>query len=426
MGADIISILFFLFAIILAFVRKINIGIVALALAVPCAMLVGLPGKQIIAGVSSSLFITLVGITLLFSIINDTGALDLLAHKIVSLAGKRIWLIPILLVIAGWIIVGAGPGGIPVLAIMIPMGITIGLRVGYNPTMLALIGVAGMTGGRFSPITPESAIVLNAVEAAGFGGANVIPAIIANVTLSNIVTCIVLFILFKGYKVKAPETAVSLEKRSFETKHWISFGGILAMLALIIFANVNVGLAALIVSAVLLCCNIADDSKCIKAVPWGTILLVIGVGALLHIVAKTGGIDLMTKMLAGMMTPSTASAFMALSASLLSFVSSALGVVYPTMMPMSFGIAEQVGNVNPVALMSAVGAGGACSGISPMSTGGAMIIAIMAVELKEKFTKEAQNKLFIQLLLVAAVNVIVLMICAFLFFDIIANMLCPL
>lgn len=267
MGADIISILFFITAIVLAFIRKINIGIVALALAVPCTMLIGLPGKEIIAGVNGNLFITLVGITLLFSIVNDTGALGLLAHKIVAVAGRRLWLIPILL---------------------------------------------------------------------------------------------------------------------------------------------------------------ADDGKCIKSVPWGTILMVLGVGALLHIVAKTGGIALLTQILAGMMSPSTASTFMALSAGLLSFVSSALGVVYPTMMPMSVGIAQQIGGINPVALMSAVAAGGSCSGISPMSTGGAMIIAIMAVELKDRFTKEQQNKVFVQLLVIAGANLLVLMACTFLFFDVIANILCPL
>jgi di/tricarboxylate transporter len=428
MGADIISILFFITAIVLAFIRKINIGIVALALAVPCTMLIGLPGKEIIAGVNGNLSITLVGITLLFSIVNDTGALGLLAHKIVAVAGRRLWLIPILLFVAGGIITGAGPGGIPVLAIMIPMGIAVGIRVGYNPVMLSLIGICGMTGGRFSPITPETAIIFSALENTGISSASAVPAIIVNVTLFNAVVAVLLFIAFKGYKVKAPEQMERDEEgtKSFTTKQWISFGGIIAMLALIIFAKVNVGLAALIVSAVLLLCHIADDGKCIKSVPWGTILMVLGVGALLHIVAKTGGIALLTQILAGMMSPSTASTFMALSAGLLSFVSSALGVVYPTMMPMSVGIAQQIGGINPVALMSAVAAGGSCSGISPMSTGGAMIIAIMAVELKDRFTKEQQNKVFVQLLVIAGANLLVLMACTFLFFDVIANILCPL
>lgn len=427
MGADVISIVFFIAAIVLAFIRKINIGIVALALAVPCTMLIGMPGKEIIAGINGNLFLTLVGITLLFSIVNDTGALDLLAHKIVALAGKQLWLIPILLFVAGGLITGAGPGGIPVLAIMIPMGIAIGIRVGYHPVMLTLIGICGMTGGRFSPITPEAAIVFSAINDTAIAGNNVIPAIIANVTLANAVMAIVLFIAFKGYKVKAVDNQTTIsENHSFTQKQWISFGGILAMLALIIFLKINVGLAAMIISAILLLCHIADDGKCIKAVPWGTILMVLGVGALLHIVAKTGGISLMTDALASMMSSATASTFMALSSGLLSFVSSALGVVYPTMMPMSIGIAQQVGGVNPVALMSAVAAGGACSGISPMSTGGAMIIAIMAVELKDKFPKEKQNKVFVQLLIIAGGNLLVLMACAFLFFDVVANLLSPL
>lgn len=198
MGADIISILFFITAIVLAFIRKINIGIVALALAVPCTMLIGLPGKEIIAGVNGNLFITLVGITLLFSIVNDTGALGLLAHKIVAVAGRRLWLIPILLFVAGGIITGAGPGGIPVLAIMIPMGIAVGIRVGYNPVMLSLIGICGMTGGRFSPITPETAIIFSALENTGISSASAVPAIIVNVTLFNAVVAVLLFIAFKG------------------------------------------------------------------------------------------------------------------------------------------------------------------------------------------------------------------------------------
>ncbi len=426
MGADIISILFFIAAIVLAFIRKINIGIVALAVAVPCTMLIGMPGKEIIAGINGGLFLTLVGITLLFSIVNDTGALSLLAHKIVALAGHRLWLIPILLFVAGGIITGAGPGGIPVLAIMIPMGVAIGIRVGYNPVMLTLIGICGMTGGRFSPITPEAAIILSAVGNTTMLGEDVILAIIANVTLFNAIMAIVLFFAFKGYKVKAPQGQdEELHTQCFTRKHWIAFGGIAAMLALIIFAKVNVGLAAMIVSAVLLLCHLVDDSKCIKAVPWGTILMVLGVGALLHIVAKTGGIALLTKALASMMSPATAATFMSLSAGLLSFVSSALGVVYPTMMPMSIGIAQQISGINPVALMSAVAAGGSCSGISPMSTGGAMIIAIMAVELKDKFPKEKQNKVFVQLLIIAGVNLLVLMACAFFFFDVVANIFCP-
>ena len=111
--------------------------------------------------------------------------------------------------------------------------------------------------------------------------------------------------------------------------------------------------------------------------------MVLAVGSLLNIVNKMGGIDLMSNALAKIMTKGTATPFMGISAALLSLVSSALGVVYPTMMPMCADIAAQVGGVNPVALMAAVGAGGSLSGISPLSTGGALAMAALATALPQ-------------------------------------------
>ena len=101
-------------------------------------------------------------------------------------------------------------------------------------------------------------------------------------------------------------------------------------------------------------------------------------------------------------------------------VSSALGVVYPTMMPMCAGIASKLGAVHPVALMAAVGTGGSLSGVTPLSTGGALALAAMGSNLKG-FNKEIENKAFIQLFLAAAVGLLVTAIVSALFFNIIAN-----
>lgn len=81
MSMDLLAIILFLVAIILAFVRHVNIGIVALAMGVICVRIFGLTDKNLISGISSGMFCTLVGITLLFAIIKQTGALDLLAKK---------------------------------------------------------------------------------------------------------------------------------------------------------------------------------------------------------------------------------------------------------------------------------------------------------------------------------------------------------
>lgn len=290
--------------------------------------------------------------------------------------------------------------------------------------MLSLIGICGMTSGRFSPITPEGTIILSAVAKAGYTG-NVTPAIWVNAVLYNLILAVVIYIAFKGYKIKATPDAEVKQAEKFSGKQIVALLSILVMLFLIVYAKVNLGLAALSVAAVLLVFHVADDSKCIKAIPWNTIILVLGVGALLSIVAQAGGIALLSDGLSKIMSNSTATPLMSLSAGLLSLVSSALGVVYPTMMPMCIDIAKQIGGVNPAALMSAVAAAGAASGISPMSTGGALIIAAIVGEERINLTKEDENKLFVQLLIISMLTLVLLFAVSWLFYGPVANVFSP-
>ena len=419
------SLILFVAAIIIAFFRKNNIGVLAMTLGTIGIRFFGISDKQFIAGINIGLFTTLVGITLLFAIVIQTGVLDLIAKKIVGLAGKRIWLLPILIGLTGFILVGIGPGGVPVLAIIPPLAVSIARQTGYNPLMMALIGIMAMTPGRFSPLTPEGAIIISALEKSGLSQLAIL-AIIINTILTSLVVCLVLFVLFGGHKVKAKkDMEIMAVTEKFTSNQLKALGAIVLMLVLIIFGKVNIGLAALSCAAILLFFRVADDASCIKAMPWNTILMVLFVGALLRVVDKMGGISLMRDALASIMSPSTAASLTGFSAGLLGLVSSALSVVYPTMMPICVDLANQIGGTHPVALMSAVAEGGALAGTSPMSTGGALILAALGGELKKEFTKEYQNKVFAQLLLVSGINLVVLLICAFIFYGPIAQLICP-
>ena len=143
---DIIALLLFLGVIIIAFVRKNNAGILALAIGVIAVRIFGMDDKELYGAISNSMFTTLVGITLLFAIVNSTGALKLVAEKIVAASGKRVWLIPIAVFIAGFVVAGVGPGAIPALAIIPAMAVPVAITVGYNPVMLALIGEMWING----------------------------------------------------------------------------------------------------------------------------------------------------------------------------------------------------------------------------------------------------------------------------------------
>ncbi|MCC0633531.1 SLC13 family permease [Clostridioides sp. ZZV15-6388] len=418
---DVIALLLFLGVIILAFVRKNNAGILALAIGVIAVRIFGMDDKDLYGAISNSMFTTLVGITLLFAIVNSTGALKLVAEKIVAASGKRVWLIPIAVFIAGFVVAGVGPGAIPALAIIPAMAVPVAITVGYNPVMLALIGECGLMAGRMTPITPEGQIITTVAE--GVGIENVMPAVLACQTLSTIVFSIVLFIIFKGYKLKKPINVInSKEIEKFNVKQIISLISIVVMIAFIIIFDMNVGLAAFSVSAVLLLFNIAEDGECIKAIPWSTIVMVLGVGAMMTIVDAAGGIDLMSNALSSLMNSKTATPIMSISAGLMSMVSSALAVVYPTMMPMCVDIAKSVGGVDPLALIAAVGVGGSLAGVSPLSTGGALILAAMGSS-KKDFNKEEQNKVFVQLFIMSAVGLLVIAVVSVLFFNGIAHIM---
>lgn len=411
---DIISLVLFIVVILLAFFRKVNVGVVAVTFGVIMVRIFGLTDKDLIGGFSTSMFTTLVGITLLFAAITQTGALDLLARKIIALAGNKMWVLPIMVYIAGFVIAGVGPGAVPALAIIPALAAIIAVEVGFNPLMLVLIGEQGLMAGRMTPITPEAAIITGAAAEANI--ANVMPTILVCQTL-------VFWFIFKGHKVKQPLNPIergTLEK--FNAKQIISLLSILLMLVLLIFVKVNIGVAAFAVAGLLFLFGVADDGKALKSLPWGTIVMVLAVGSLLNIVNKMGGIDLMSNALAKIMTKGTATPFMGISAALLSLVSSALGVVYPTMMPMCADIAAQVGGVNPVALMAAVGAGGSLSGISPLSTGGALAMAALATALPNR-TKEDENKTFVQLFIYAGLAILILIVLCSTIYVPLANLL---
>lgn len=421
MAHDVISLILFIAVILLAFFRKVNVGVVALTAGVIAVRIFGLNDKALIGGISASMFTTLVGITLLFAAVTQTGALDLLARKIIALAGNRMWIIPIAVYIAGFIVAGVGPGAIPALAIIPALAAVIAVEVGFDPIMLVLIGEAGLMAGRMTPITPEAAIITAAAAEAGIEG--VMGTVLLCQTLVTIIYSLIMWFLFKGYKIKTPLKPIertAIEK--FNHKQVIALAGIVLMMVMLIFFKVNIGLAAFFVAGILFLFGVADDGKAIKALPWSTIVMVLAVGALLDIVNDMGGIDLLSAGMSSIMTKGTATPIMGISAGLLSLVSSALGVVYPTMMPMCAGIAEQVGGVNPVALMAAVGAGGSLAGISPLSTGGALAVAALGTAIPN-LTKEEENKRFVQLFIMAGIALLTLAICCATFYNPIAVLL---
>ena len=376
----------------IGFALKKNVGLIAVLAAAVFGSAAGYTDSQIIKGFSSSTFIMLLGVSLLCTIATNNGTLELAAKKFLRLSGGHVAITPVIIYLIGYIVAAIGPGCVPALGIAAALSLPLGKSTGYNSVMLAAIGQIGSMAGRFSPITPESVLIYNLASEQGITEYQTHTLIYA--TITTIVLSIVIFFVFKGFRIKEPQNKEKESLPAFTQKQIITLVGFLAMIVASAFFKRNVGLISFAVAVVLLLLNVADEKVVIKSVPWSTLMMVTGIGMLMNIVSDVGGVALMSNGLASIMTPKTAVAIQGLSAGILSWFSSAIGVVWPTMVPTVGAIAEQVG-VKPEGLITIMCMTASFAGFSPASTGGSLIMAANATD--PEFTKEKENKLFIQM-----------------------------
>lgn len=404
-----ITLIFLFGAIIVGFIRKVNVGIISIALAVLVGRLVGMNDTKIISGFSASLFIMLVGVTYLFSIVQINGTLELIAKKAVAVAGKRTWLIPIIVYMLGYLIAAVGPGAIPAIAIMAVFSVPLAIVMGADPIMLGAIGVIGTLGGRMTAITPEGILISDIATKQGV--TNVILPLLSNATISTVILAVLVYVYYKGYKVKGENPLKLSDLPKFNKYQQITILGVVVMIFAVTVLKVNVGLASFLVATILILLKVADEAQCLKAVPWGVLILITGVGVLMNIVISSGGINLLAKTLAKFMNSITAGPIIGITAGLMSWFSSALGVVFPTMIPTVGTIVKTVGgNVSSTELISAIGIAASVAGLSPASTGGALILASYVSS--TNCSKEEQNKKFIELFVMSVLAVLLVAVLA--------------
>lgn len=410
MNLGLISLLLLLAAIVIGFVRNANVGILCIGFSMILSIVYKINAKDILAGFSASLFVQMVGITYLFSIISGNGTLELLARKMVKLVGKKRHLIPLVMYVLGFLICAVGPGAIPSLAIIPVIAIPVAVSAGVNPIMTAIIGDLGVMSGRMSPLTPESAVVRELMEEQGMTG-NTVPIMIA-LMITAIVVALVVYVYYRGWEVKETQGEVIGKLPAFNRKQWMSLAGLVVLAAGALFFSWNVGLTGFLVGAVLVVLGCGEEKKAIAGIPWNVILMVMGVGILMNVISLSGGIDIMVSALEKVMGHRTAAMIMAIAAGVMSFFSSGLGVVFPTLIPTASGLAAGL-SVDPVVLVAVIVIGGTVSGFTPVSTTGALIMAGVAQQ-PDSEKNFPQNRLFTELFAVSFLALGVLAIFALL------------
>ncbi len=405
-----LSLVFLLIAIFLGFFRKMNTGLLSIAFALVLGRMAGVADAEIIKGFNASLFLMLLGVTYLFSLAQLNGTLDLLAQKVIALAGKRIYLIPIIIYVFSTILAAIGPGTVPTMAIMMVFSMALAAEMKISPVLLATLTALGATGGGVSPLAATGIIGINLC--AEFGLTGIEKEFLLNGILASTIYALIVYFMLGGYKLKSQAEGVTKEIAAFNSKQLLTLVGIVAMVLLVMVWRINVGLVSFAVAAVLSFLRVSDETKALKHIPWGTLLLITGVGVLMQLIIDLGGIDVLSSILVSVMSERTAAAVMGMTAGIMSWFSSTSGVVMPTLIPTIPHVAQQLSGVNQLELASTITMVANTASISPLSTGGALALAAYASAASDG--QKHQQQLFVRMFGVSALGVSVL--CVFSYF----------
>lgn len=380
-------------AVTLSCFTRLNIGVLAIAFAWILGVYVGGMGfRDVISGFPVEIFLTLTGVTMIFSQARVNGTLERVAHEAVRIAGGRVGFVPILYFLLAAGIASAGPGNIATIGLLGPIAIATAIRMKISPFLMAIMVGNGAQAGALSPIAPTGVIVGGLMNKIGVPGLEV-QSWLYNAGAHALVAFGGYF-LFGGLSLlrRGERYAGTTEKvPPLERNHIITVAVITLLILSVVILKVNVGMAAFTGFLILTLIRAADQDKAIAEVPWGTIVMVCGVTVLISLMEKTSGTEIFTGFIAGVSTPATVVPLLAATIGLISAYSSTSAVVLPAFLPIVPSLAMKLGITSLSSIVLTMNVAGHLVDVSPLSTIGALCVASLPAG-------QASRRLFNQLL----------------------------
>ena len=392
MSPALLSLLALLMVVAASLTSRVNVGVLAVAFAWGIATFAAdWKVEQLMAVFPSSLFLTLLGVTLLFGIAQANGTMKAVTHHGVRLLQGRSVLLPPFVFLLACLISTSGPGSVATTALMAPLAMGIAHRAKAPMFLMALMVGNGANAGNLSPISAIGALVQTLMDKAGLGG-HATEVLVMNFAAHAIVATAAWAMFGGPAMLRGGRVVIDEEGNEFTRAHWTTLMVGVLWVSAVLFLKFNPGLTAFAAAALLVLIGIGEDSAMLKQVPWPVIVMVCGVSVLIGVLEKTGGMDLFTTVLAKLATPGSVNGVIAGVTGLISTYSSTSGVVYPAFLPAVPGLVAKLGGGNPLQIAISINVGAALVDVSPLSTIGALCIAAVP-------TGHDTKQLFRQLLL---------------------------
>ena len=379
----VLSLLSLLLVILLSCLTRFNVGFVAIAFAWLIGVASGVDAGQVMAGFPTALFLTLTGVTLLFTQAEVNGTLDRVASAVMRFAGGNSGGVVVLFFLMSAVLSTIGAGAIATAALAAPLAMGAATRASISPFLMAIVVGNGANAGNLSPLSPVGVVASKTLERIGLSDYDW--RIYMNHLMAHIVITAIVILLLGGLQLwKAKVEKQDAVVRNWERAHVLSLGVIGLLLLGVLFLNVPVGLGAFAAATVLTVLRAAPESTVVAKMPWGVILMVSGMSVLVAMLERTGGLELFSAWIARFSTQHTITAVVAFVSGLVSAYSSTSGVVLPALLPMAPKLVTQLGGGDVVSIISSINLGSHLVDVSPLSTIGAMCVAAASADVDKQ------------------------------------------
>ncbi|WIX32424.1 SLC13 family permease [Salinicola sp. JS01] len=382
-------------SIVLGYRFKLNIGLFAIAFAylIGCFGM-GMSPKEVIATWPLKIFFIIFSVCLFYSFAIVNGTLEKLAEHLMYRCRNVPSLMPFAIFLAATVISGLGAGYYTVLAFMAPITLLLCNRTGLSLIVGGMaVNYGALAGANF--VSSQSGIIFRTLmTSSGVSDNQAFINALGIFASTLIVPVVVLAGLIvvgrrRGSAVASLEhierpAPLNREQKTTLTLTLIMMATVLlppiASLLLpdnaavaFVNAKVDIGLIASVFSVIALLLKLGDERQAIASLPWGTIIMICGVGMLISVAIKAGTIDLLGSWIGTNIPPALIPVAFGVAAALMSLFASTLGVVTPALFPLVLPIANTLA-IDPMIIFIAIVVGAQATSISPFSSGGSLIL----------------------------------------------------
>ncbi|TQK71185.1 MULTISPECIES: SLC13 family permease [unclassified Nocardioides] len=404
MGPEWVAILALVALFVIGTLLPINMG----ALAYVAAWLVGmyaldLDEKEILAGVSGDLILTLIGVTYLFAIARNNGTVDLIVRSAVRAVGGRVAFIPWVMFAVTALLTAIGAVSPAACAIIGPVALGFAGRYRISPLMMGMMVVHGAQAGGFSPISIYGSITNSVMKESGLPDSE-LTIFLASLVVNTIMAAILFFLLggtkllsvridptteddevtgvteelhrggtpvpARGMGTATPVGTRAQGARLDQVITLVAFVGV-ATIALVF--DKNIGFTSITAAVILAMLSAEEHKDAVKQIAWPTVLLVAGVSTYATVLTTAGSPEFVGKWAAGLGVAAVGALVLCYVGGVVSAFASSTALL-PVIIPIALPLIAEHG-ISAAMFVAALAVASTIVDVSPFSTNGALMLA---------------------------------------------------